>query len=90
MIPITLVIFGGIIGIYLFSLLFRYAILGPNGKKLQQLWVVMLTGVVAIGFSAFGDGTDGFTNRITNLPNMASHPTNTFVKSGHQSRKDSF
>ncbi|MDO5758883.1 MAG: hypothetical protein Q4P24_15670, partial [Rhodobacterales bacterium] len=63
-------IFGGIIGIYLFSLLFRYAILGPNGKKLQQLWVVMLTGVVAIGFSAFGDGTDGFTNRITNLPNM--------------------
>jgi hypothetical protein len=61
---------GGVIGIYLFSLLFRYAILGPNGTKLQQLWVVMLTGLVAIGFSAFGDGTDGFANRITNAPNM--------------------
>lgn len=63
-------IFGGIIGIYLFSLLFRYAILGPNGTKLHQIWVVLLTGIVAIGFSAFGDGTDGFTNRITNLPDM--------------------
>ncbi len=63
-------IFGGIIGIYLFSLLFRYAILGPSRAKLHQLWVVLLTGIVAIGFSAFGDGTDGISSRITNLPNL--------------------
>ena len=62
---------GGLIGIYLFSLLFRYAILGRGGTKVQHLWVVMLTGVVAVGFSAFGDGTDGFTSRITNPPDMA-------------------
>ena len=65
-------ILGGIIGVYIFSLLFRYAILGPNRTKLQQLLVVLLTGIVAIGFSAFGDGTDGFANRITNLPNMVN------------------
>lgn len=62
---------GGLVGVYLFSLLFRYAILGRGGTKVQHLWVVMLTGVVAIGFSAFGDGTDGFSNRITNPPDMA-------------------
>lgn len=61
---------GGIIGIYLFSALFRYALLGRSGTILQQMWVVLLTGIVAIGFSAFGDGTDGFLNRITNAPNM--------------------
>jgi hypothetical protein len=62
---------GGLVGIYLISILFRYAILGRGGTKVQHLWVVMLTGVIAIGFSAFGDGTDGFTNRITNPPDMA-------------------
>jgi hypothetical protein len=62
---------GGLVGIYLFSLLFRYAILGRGGTKVQHLWVVMLTGLVAIGFSAFGDGTDGFSNRITNPTDMA-------------------
>lgn len=62
---------GGLVGVYLFSLLFRYAILGRGGTKVQHLWVVMLTGIVAIGFSAFGDGTDGFSNRITNPPDMA-------------------
>lgn len=62
---------GGAIGIYFLSFLFRYAIFGPNGTKLQQLWTVLLTGIVAIGFSAFGDGTDGFTSRVTNLPNVA-------------------
>ncbi|MGR3344721.1 MAG: hypothetical protein ACU0DI_16155, partial [Paracoccaceae bacterium] len=30
----------------------------------------MLTGIVAIGYLAFGDGTDGFANRITNPPDM--------------------
>lgn len=63
-------VIGGVIGIYLFSILFRYALLGRSGKKFQQMWVVCLTGIVAIGFSAFGDGTDGFVNRITNSPNM--------------------
>ena len=62
---------GGLVGVYQFSLLFRYVILGSGGTKVQHLWVVMLTGVVAIGFSAFGDGTDGFSNRITNPPDMA-------------------
>lgn len=64
-------VIGGVIGIYLFSVLFRYALLGRSCTKLQQMWVVLLTGIVAIGFSAFGDGTDGFVNRITNAPNMA-------------------
>lgn len=63
-------VIGGFIGIYLFSVLFRYALLGRSGTKLQQMWVVLLTGIVAIGFSAFGDGTDGFVNRITNAPNI--------------------
>lgn len=61
---------GGVLGIYLFSILFRYALLGRSGNKFQQMWVVLLTGIVAIGFSAFGDGTDGFVNRITNTPDM--------------------
>lgn len=61
---------GGIVGIYLFSILFRYALLGRSGTKLQQTWVVLLTGIVAIGFSAFGDGTNGFVNRITNTPDI--------------------
>lgn len=61
---------GGLVGTYFLSLLFRYALLGRNGTKVQQLWVIMLTGVVGIGFSAFGDGTGGFTNRITNMPDM--------------------
>ena len=64
-------VLGGLVGIYLFSQVFQYALLGRNRTKVQQLWVIMLTGVVAIGFSAFGDGTDGFINRITNPPNMA-------------------
>jgi hypothetical protein len=63
-------VIGGIVGIYLFSVLFRYALLGRSGTKLQAMWVVLLTGIVAIGFSAFGDGTDGFANRITNPPDM--------------------
>ena len=63
-------VIGGVIGIYLFFVLFRYALLGRSGTKLQQIWIVLLTGSVAIGFSAFGDGTDGFVNRITNAPNI--------------------
>lgn len=63
-------VIGGIFGIYLFSVLFCFALLGRSGNKLQQMWVVLLTGIVAIGFSAFGDGADGFVNRITNAPNM--------------------
>jgi hypothetical protein len=62
---------GSLIGIYILSLLFRYAILGRGGTKVQHLWVVMLLGVVAIGFSAFNGGTDSFTSRITNPPDMA-------------------
>lgn len=62
---------GAMLGITLFSLLFRYAILGKGGTKAQHLWVIMLTGVVAVGFSAFGDGTDGFANRLKNPPDMA-------------------
>lgn len=62
---------GSLMGILLFSVLFRYTILGRGGTKVQHLLVVILTGVVAIGFSAFGGGTDGFTNRITNPPDMA-------------------
>lgn len=62
--------FGGVIGIYLFSILFRYALLGRSGTKLQQTWVVLLTGIVAIGFSGFGDGTDGFVSRLSNTPDM--------------------
>lgn len=58
--------FGSIIGVWLFSNLYRYALLGRSGTKLQQICVVLLTGIVAIGFSAFADGTDGFVNRITN------------------------
>lgn len=63
-------VIGGVIGIYLSSVLFRYALLGRSGTKLQQMWVVLLTGIAAIGFSAFGNGTDGFVNRITNAPNI--------------------
>lgn len=66
---------GGIIGIYLFSHLFRYALLGRSGTKLQVMWVVLLTGIVAIGFAAFGDGTGGFANRITNQPNIVQVTT---------------
>jgi hypothetical protein len=62
---------GSLFGAYMFSLLFRYAILGKGGTKVQHLCLVMLTGVVLIGFSAFNNGTDGFANRITNLPNTA-------------------
>lgn len=62
-------VIGGVFGIYLFSVLFRYALLGPSGTKIQQMWIVLLTGIVAIGFSAFGEGADGFLNRITNPPN---------------------
>lgn len=61
---------GGLIGIYLFSILFRGALLGNGGTKTQHIWVIMLTGIVAVGFSAFGTGTDGFVNRIT-------HPADT-------------
>jgi hypothetical protein len=61
---------GGIIAIYAVSMLIRYALLGRSGTKLQNLGIVILTGAVAIGFSAFGDGTDGFANRITNPPDM--------------------
>lgn len=64
------VVIGGVVGIYLFSVLFRYALLGRSGTKLQKMWVVLLTGIVAVGFSAFGDGTNGFVNRITNPPDM--------------------
>jgi hypothetical protein len=32
---------------------------------------VFLTGLVAVGLSAFGHGTDGFANRITNIPDMS-------------------
>jgi hypothetical protein len=62
---------GGILGVYFFSIVFRYALLGGRGTKAQHIWVIFFTGVVAVGFSAFGDGTDSFTNRITNLPDMA-------------------
>ncbi len=61
---------GAVIGTYVFSVLFRNALLGRTGTKSQQIWVVLLTGIVAIGFSSFGDGTDGFVNRITNPPKM--------------------
>ncbi len=61
---------GGLFGIYLFFILFRYALLGHSGTKLQQLWLVLLTGIVVIGFSSFGNDTDGFFRRITNTPDM--------------------
>ena len=61
---------GSIIAISIFNLLFRYALLGRSGRRLHQALVVLLTGVVAIGFSAFGDGVGGFMNRITNVPSV--------------------
>lgn len=67
---ITGIAIGGVLGIYLFSVLFRYALLGPSGTKLQQTCVVLLTGIVSIGFYSFGEGTDGFVNRITNVPDI--------------------
>ena len=63
-------IIGGLFGFYLLNHLFRYAILGNGGTKVQHLWVIMFTCVVLIGFSAFGDGTDGFLSRIKNPANM--------------------
>ena len=61
---------GAFLGTYLFSLLFRYALLGRSGTKLHSFGVVLLLGVVAVGMAAFGSGTDGFQNRITNSPDM--------------------
>lgn len=61
---------GSGIGIYLLSLLVRYALLGKGGTKAQHLWVVTLTGIAVVGLSAFGDGTNDFANRITNPPDL--------------------
>jgi len=64
-------VIGGLIGVYLLSVLFRYALLGRSGTKVQQTLVVLLTGIVATGFFAFGEGADGFMTRITNPQNPA-------------------
>ncbi len=63
-------VIGCIIGFFLLSIFLRYALLGLNGPKRGQLWVVLLTVVVAVGLSSFGTGTGGFVNRITNPPDM--------------------
>ena len=72
----------GTIAIYLLSVLFRFALLGRSGSTSQQLLVVLLTGVVAMGLRGFADGTDGFVNRITNPPELlwiVAYPLSTLI-----------
>ncbi|WP_170426899.1 hypothetical protein [Ruegeria arenilitoris] len=56
---------GGFVAIMLLSLLFRYALFGRSATKLQKVGVVLFTGLVATGFYGFGDGSGGFSERVT-------------------------
>ena len=62
-------VLGGLLWVALFGSLFRSVILGGKGNKAQNLWFILLAGLVMIGLAGFGDGTDSFLDRITNLPN---------------------
>ena len=61
---------GALTGAYIFSVLFRYALLGTRGTKLQQFWVITLMGVSAIGVGAVGAGEGSFGDRIGHPPDF--------------------
>lgn len=63
---------GALVSIFLFSLLFRYALLGRSETAAERFIVVALTAVVAIGVSGFGSGSEGFWNRMTHPPHLIS------------------
>lgn len=63
---------GGLVIFPLVAAVFRYAVLGHEGSKLQKIYFVFIVALVAVGIAGFGEGTDGFVNRALNAPDLAS------------------
>jgi hypothetical protein len=61
---------GALLGAYLVGSIFRHALLGSRGTKLQQFSVFQLMGITAIGVGAVGEGEGGFVDRIANAPSF--------------------